>query len=96
MSKPSNIPPMVARVSAAMEAKRRELIARPLADVWPELARVAIEAMREPSWEMCAVGGLTHSTMVFTGHAELDEPDCRYIFEAMMDAALSETGEGER
>lgn len=33
------------RVANAMEARRRELIAKPLASIWPELAKAAVEAM---------------------------------------------------
>lgn len=53
-------------------------------------ARAAIEAMREPTWQMCSAGGMEHSRMVEEKHADADDPDCRYIFEAMIDAALSE------
>jgi hypothetical protein len=38
---------MVERGAKAMEAKRRELISQPLARIWPDLMRAAIEAMRE-------------------------------------------------
>lgn len=43
---------MVERVEAAMRAKRLELIAMPLDRAWPEIARAAIAAMREPTEEM--------------------------------------------
>lgn len=46
---------MVERVARAMEARRRELIAQPLARVWNELARAAIASMREPTEAMIDV-----------------------------------------
>lgn len=36
----------VKKVAEAMRAKREELIARPLASIWPDLARAAISAMQ--------------------------------------------------
>lgn len=36
----------VNKVAEAMRAKREELIARPLASIWPDLARAAISAMQ--------------------------------------------------
>lgn len=36
----------VKKVAEAMEAKRAELIAKPLARIWPDLARAAISAMQ--------------------------------------------------
>ncbi|WP_234053678.1 MULTISPECIES: hypothetical protein [unclassified Xanthobacter] len=38
---------MIEQVAKAMRAKRRELIARPIADIWSELATTAIEALRD-------------------------------------------------
>lgn len=37
------------RMAEAMEAKRQELIAKPMARIWPELADAAIAAM--PGWQ---------------------------------------------
>ena len=37
----------VQKVAEAMASKREELIARPLASIWPDLARAAISAMSE-------------------------------------------------
>lgn len=51
-------------------------------------ARAAIEAMMEPTWQMCSAGSMEHSKMVHCGDADIDDPDCRYIFEAMLKAAL--------
>lgn len=48
---------MEERVSLAMAAKRRELIAQPLERIWGELACAAIEAMREPTIEMVEAHG---------------------------------------
>lgn len=47
---------MVERVARAMDAKRRELVAQPLARIWPQLAEAAIEAMRAPTPEMASAG----------------------------------------
>lgn len=38
----------VTKVAEAMRAKREEMIARPLASIWPDLARAAVAAM--PGW----------------------------------------------
>lgn len=42
----------VKKVAEAMAAKREELIARPLAAIWPDLARAAIAAMSEWNSDM--------------------------------------------
>ena len=73
---------MIERVALAIETKRRELNAHPLARVYSELARAAIEAMREPTEEMKAVEGVhwDYSCAVCGGLKE--------GFQAMIDAAL--------
>lgn len=38
---------LVVHVAAVLEARRADLVARPLARCWPELARAAIEAVAE-------------------------------------------------
>lgn len=38
-----------ARIAAAMENRRAELINQPLARIWPELALVAIQEFRTPN-----------------------------------------------
>lgn len=43
---------MIERGSAAMRAKRLELIAQPLDRIWPDLMRAAIGSMREPTESM--------------------------------------------
>lgn len=54
---------MVERVVASLRAKRRELIHQPLDRVWLDLARAAIEAMREPTEAMKAAGSEPCQTM---------------------------------
>lgn len=44
------------RIAKSMAETRRELIARPLADIWSELALVAMKAAREPTPEMEEAG----------------------------------------
>ncbi len=78
---------MIERAALAMEARRRELIAQPLARLWPELARAAIQAMREPTEEMThgardwsrAKYGIPVGSDASTG-----------CWHSMIDAALSE------
>jgi hypothetical protein len=45
-------PDIIERGAEAMRAKRRELINQPLDRIWPDLMRVAVEAMREPFAEI--------------------------------------------
>lgn len=47
---------MVKRVGEAMEARRPDLIAQPLARIWPELAEAAVRAMRDLPTEMQMAG----------------------------------------
>lgn len=44
------------RIAKAMAEKRRELIARPLADIWLELSLAAMKAAREPTAIMSDIG----------------------------------------
>ncbi len=65
---------MIERAAKAMEERRRELIGQPLARIWDELAKAAIEAIREPTDGMLARGDFYESTL------------CKW--EEMIDAAL--------
>ena len=71
---------MQARVARAMEARRAELIARPLARVWDDLALAAMEAMREPNTQMLAAAQ----------SAWRDDPERRTstLYRAMLDAEI--------
>lgn len=42
---------IIAAIATAMEAKRRELIAQPLARIWPELAEAALTAALSAAWQ---------------------------------------------
>lgn len=77
---------MIERVAAAMKAKRLELIAQPLERAWPELARAAIEAMREPS------GGMIDAALNAWRRPALgDAQRADRAHTAAIDAALQET-----
>lgn len=71
---------MVEIVAEAMEVKRRELIHRPLATIWEELAVTAIDAMRRPQGGMLAAGAV--------GSGDGDMALARGVWEAMIDFAL--------
>lgn len=77
---------MQERVARAMEARRAELIARPLARVWDELAIAAMEAMREPNTRMLAAAQA----------AWLDDPERRTstLYRAMLNAAIEAAKKG--
>lgn len=75
---------MVERVAAAMQARRMELIDRPLSRCYGELARAAIGAMQEPS------EGMISARFQVIGQGGKAE------WEAMIDAALSEPTTRER
>lgn len=69
-------------VADAMRAKRAELIAKPLDRVWPELARAAVEAMREPTHRMAKKGGNSQTVNSIANRT--------LAFRNMIDAALAE------
>ena len=73
---------MIERGAAAMAARRRKLIARPLQEIWPDLMRAALEAMREPTPEMerAYYGSCDEAGMVLWKHG----------YRTMIDAALAE------
>ncbi len=76
---------IIERLARAMEDRRRQLIGQPLARIWDELAKAAIEEMREPTEEMVVAG---------CRHENLGDMAGRWA--AMIDAALQEgkeTGE---
>ena len=61
----NDIPPeMLKAVADAMEAKRRELIAKPLAQIWPALAETAIAAAADARFQRW--NRLAHMTLVET------------------------------
>ncbi|ASW06331.1 hypothetical protein [Rhizobium sp. 11515TR] len=73
---------IIERAAKAMEERRRELIGQPLARIWDELAKAAIEAMREPTEKMVEAG--FDCVPPFGDH----NPD--KAWRAMIDAALQE------
>ena len=55
-------------------------------DVWFKRARAAIEAMREPTKEMCFAA--TEKAYFGNGNRDLDMDEAHIAFDAMIDAAL--------
>ena len=80
---------MVERVGHAVCHFRRKCPGKPCSECL-ERARAALEAMKKPTWQMCSAGAMEHSRMVEDGDADATDPDTRYIFEAMIAAALGE------
>lgn len=86
---------MVERVARAMQARRMELIDRPLSRCYGELARAAIEAMKGPTHKMLHAAKQTwwpDGTIVYD--YGIDNEDMAKAFDAMIDSALSETEGG--
>lgn len=80
---------IIDRGAEAMRAKRRELIAQPLDRIWPDLMRTAIEAMRQPTSEMCQAATRTEKRLD-EGEVEVNYIVVAYdIWPKMIDAALS-------
>lgn len=87
---------MVERVAKAMQQRAKEpvgnieslerVLVGSLGDAWPYLARAALEAMRNPSDEICTAG-------IETGAVDNDDfyikpDDIRKVVNAMISAAL--------
>lgn len=70
------------KIARAMDEKRKELIAQPLARIWPDLADAALSAMREPTPQMAEAG--CRATLPY------DEGDAARAYRAMIDAAIGE------
>lgn len=79
---------MVERLGHAVCHFQRKCPGKPCQECL-ERARAALKAMREPTWQMCSAGSMKHCKMVEDGDADANEPDCRHIFEAMINAALT-------
>lgn len=80
----ANEPDSIKRVSAAMSARRQELIGRPLSQIWDELARVALAAAPSPvAWQPIETaprdGTEFQAWFVLEGSNEgFWEPQCRF------------------
>lgn len=76
----------IEEVTAAIKARREELIERPLARIYTDLALAAVAAMREPSREMWAAGGNATVGKTTVHHDKITGD----VWQAMIDAALAE------
>jgi hypothetical protein len=80
---------MTVRVAKAIEAKRRELIALPLARIYPDLARAAIEALREPTEAMIKAANATADLGGYGfGDGECVRGDPADVWKSMIDEAV--------
>lgn len=80
------------RIAKAMAEKRRELIARPLADIWPELALVAMKAARDPTETMVDHAAWKNED---GGFLEFERDEFEMQYRAAIDAEISAAEGGE-
>lgn len=74
---------IVKRVAEALKLKRAEKIAQPLSSLYEDMAKAAIEAMREPTEQMIDDGSWVEATGEIVGKYAAKE-----CWHEMIDAAL--------
>lgn len=80
------------RIAKAMAGTRRELIARPLENIWPELALAAMKAARDPTETM-----VDHAKWKTEddGLLEMDRDDFEMQYRAAINAEIAAAEGGE-